>query len=229
MISQKTSPPDRITPRIIGAAFLLQAIASAIAGLVLLQPLIVEDDPVATMTGIANHTLQWRAGILVEMLTVIGLIVLSALLYEALKKQNMKIALVAFGMRLTEVALLATSRISSFALMRTSQASVLEGHPVYLQTMANVFYESQEYAYSLNMIFFTLGATLFYYLLHKSGYIPRWLSIFGLIAAPLAFFGTIIDLFGVTVPIILFIPNLPFELTIGIWLLVKGFKQESTE
>jgi len=215
---------DKNTPRFAGAAFLLQAVASAIAGLVLLRPLIVSDDIIASMTNMANNAMQVRAGIVVEMITVTALVILSVLLFIILMKQSMKIALVALGLRLTEVALLAVSRISTFDLLGISQASVAEGHPTYLQTLGNLAFESQEFAYSLSMVFFTLGGTLFYYLLFKSGYVPKALAIFGLIAAPLAFVGTLGELFGIGVPLVLFLPNLPFELTIGLWLLVKGIK-----
>jgi hypothetical protein len=75
------------------------------------------------------------------------------------------------------------------------------------------------------MIFFTLGGTLFYFLLFKSNYVPRWLAAFGLIAAPLAFIGELITLMGFSVPLWVFLPNLPFELIIGFWLLIKGAKQ----
>ncbi len=218
---------DKNTPRLLGAAFLLQAIASAVAGLILLRPLIVSGNIINTMTNMSNNALQVRAGIVVELITVIALVTLSVLLFIILKKQNMKIALVALGLRIVEVALLAVSRISTFDLLSTSQASVTEGHPVYLQTLGNLAFESQEFAYSLNMVFFTLGGTLFYYLLFKSGYIPRALAIFGLIAAPLAFIGTLGELFGIGVPLVVFLPNLPFELTIGVWLLVKGIRDDA--
>ena len=69
-----------------------------------------------------------------------------------------------------------------------------------------------------------LRGTLFYYLLFKSAYVPKALAIFGLIAAPLAFVGELMGLFGIRVPLVVFLPNLPFELTIGVWLLVKGIK-----
>lgn len=219
---------DKNTPRFTGAAFLLQAVASAVAGLVLLRPLIVSGDIIASMTSMANNPLQVRAGIVVEMITAIGLIILSALLFFILKQQNMKIALVALGLRLVEIALLAVSRVETFALLRTSQASVVEGHPAYLQTLGNLAFESQEFAYSLSMVFFTLGGTLFYYLLFKSEYVPKALAIFGLIAAPLALVGTLGELFGIGVPLVLFLPNLPFELVIGIWLLVKGIRDTET-
>ena len=209
-------------PRYIGVAFLLQAVASFVAGSMLPGVLSVSDNIVETMTDLANNVLRVRVGITVELITVIALVILSSLLFIVLKKQNMKIALVALGLRLTEVALLAGSRIKTFSLLRISQASISEGHPTYLQTLGSLTYETQEFAYAVNMVFFALGGTLFYYLLFQSRYVPRWLALFGLIAAPLALIGTVIELLGYSVPLIMFIPNLPFELTIGLWLLIKG-------
>jgi hypothetical protein len=215
---------DKNTPRFIGAAFLLQAVASAIAGLVLLEPLRVSGSIVETMANFSNSVFQVRAGIMAEMITVTALVILSVLLYVTLRRQNRNIALVALGLRLTEVALLAVSRIATFTFLRTSQAFVMEGQPAYLQTLGSLFYETQDIAYSLSMVFFTLGGTLFYYLLFKSRYVPRALSIFGLVAAPLALIGTVVELLGYSVPLVVFLPNLPFELAIGLWLLVKGIK-----
>ena len=218
---------NKNTPRLIGAAFLLQAVASFVAGSMLPGVLNVSDNIVDTMNNLANNVLRVRVGIVVELITVIALVILSALLFIVLKKQNMKIALVALGLRLTEVALLAGSRIETFSLLRISQASVSEGHPTYLQTLGNLTYETQEFAYAVNMVFFAIGGTLFYYLLFQSRYVPRWLAIFGLIAAPLALIGTVIELLGFSVPLIVFIPNLPFELTIGLWLLIKGTRKSN--
>ncbi|MCP4935636.1 MAG: DUF4386 domain-containing protein [bacterium] len=226
MIVNKQMSLDKNSPRFAGAAFLLQAVASAVAGLVLLRPLIVSGNIIDSMTNMANKALQVRAGIVVEMITVTALVVLSVLLYVILKEQNRNIAFVALGLRLTEVSLLAVSRVATFALLRISQESAIAGHPAYLQTLGNLAYETQEVAYSLSMVFFTLGGTLFYYLLFKSRYVPRALAIFGLIAAPLALVGELFGLFDFAVPIVVFIPNLPFELAIGIWLLVKGIKDD---
>jgi len=96
-----------------------------------------------------------------------------------------------------------------------------------LQTLGNLFYESAEFGDWLHMLPFALGATLFYYLFFKSGYIPQALSLFGLIAALLALIGTPLGLLGYDVPIFVFLPNLPFELGIGLWLIVKGIRDGS--
>ena len=218
---------DKNTVRLLGAAFLLQAIGAAVWDLILLQPLIVSGNIIDSMTNIANNTLQMRASIVGEMITAIGIVILGALLFVTLKKQNMKIALVALGLYLIEAALLAASRIPAFSLLRISQESVIAGHPAYLQTLGNLFYESQSFGYDLHMLPFALGATLFYYLFFKSGFLPRVLSLWGLIAASLALIGIPFSLFGYDVPIVVFIPNLPFELAIGLWLMVKGIRDGS--
>jgi hypothetical protein len=216
---------DNNTPRLLGAAFLLQAVASLISGLILLQPLIVPGNISDSMTNIANSALQMRASIVVEMITAIGIVMLGSLLFVTLEKQNRNVAQVALGLYLVEAAILAASRIPAFALLRVSQEAVAAGHPANLQTLGNLFYEFQSFGYDLHMLPFALGATLFYYLFYKSGFIPRVLSLWGLIAAPLALIGTLFALLGYDVPMVVFLPNLPFELTIGVWLVVKGIRE----
>ena len=217
----------RSTPKLLGAAFLLHAVASLISGLILLRPLIVPSNIVDSMTRIASNASQMQASIVGEMITAIGIVMLGSLLYTTLKTQGQKIALVAMGLYFMEATLLAGSRIATYSLLRTSQASVMAGHPAHLQALGTLLYEAQEFGYTLHMLPFALGATLFYSLFLKSGYLPRFIALWGIIAAPLALVGTLIVLFGYNVPIVVFIPNLPFELGIGIWLLVKGIRDGS--
>ena len=159
---------------------------------------------------------------MVEMITAVGIVMLGSMLFATLRKQNETMALVGLGLYLMEATILAASRMPAFSLLRTSQASVIAGHPAHLQALGNLFYESQSFGYDLHMLPFALGATLFYYLFFKSGYLPRVLSIWGLVAAPLALAGTLFVLSGYDVPLFVFLPNLPFELGTGIWLVIKG-------
>ncbi len=214
--------PDRSTTRFLGVAFLLQAMASLVSGLFLLQPLTASGNISSIMHAFADNAMQVQANIVGEMITAIGIVMLGTLLYLTLKRVDVRIALVAMGLYLMEATVLVVSRISVFLLLLVSQEAGTAADPVYLQTLGKLFYEAQEFGYSLHMVPFALGATLFYFLFFKSRLIPRWLSIWGLIAAPMALVGSVLLLFSITVPIIVFLPNLPFELTIGVWLLVKG-------
>jgi len=218
--------PDKNTPRYLGAAFLFQAIA-AVTWFYLLTSLIVIGDISASMTNISNNVLQMRASIVIAMLTAIGVAILGVLLYVVLHKQNKIIALVTLVLYLIEATILAASRIEAFSLLHISQESVIAGHPDYLQTLGNLFYESADFGDWLHMLPFAIGALLFYTLFFKSRTIPRALSIFGLFAASLALIGTLTVLLGYDFPIIIVGLNFLFEISIGVWLLVKGISDGS--
>ena len=61
----------------------------------------------------------------------------------------------------------------------------------------------------------------------RSRYIPRVISLWGLIAVILALGAAAFELFGYAVPLWVSIPIGPFELAIGFWLLFKGIKEGS--
>jgi len=217
---------DRRTPGLLGAAFLLQAAASLVSTF-LRTPLIVPGKIVDSMANIASKALQMRVSIVAEMIAIIGIVMLGALLFVTLKEQNGKIATVALGLYIVTAAIIAVSRVAAYALLRISQESVLAGHPAHLVTLGNLFYELQEFGYFLHMLPYTLGAAMFYYLLTRSRYVPRAISLFGLVAAVLALVGSLCDHLGVAVPLFVFLPNLPFDLGIGLWLLIKGISDTS--
>ena len=98
-----------------------------------------------------------------------------------------------------------------------------------MQTLGNIFYESADFGDWLHMLPFAIGAILFYYLFFKSRYIPRALSVFGLIAASLALIGTSLVLLGYDIPMFIVALNFPFEITIGVWLMVKGFNPSAID
>jgi hypothetical protein len=218
-----TRSSDTKIPRVLGIAFLIQAVASA-AWFFLLQQLMVEGNIVASMTNIANNAVQMRAIVVLGLITAMGVAILGCLLYVVLKNQNGTLAIVALVLYLLEAATLAASRIEAYSLLRISQESVAAGHPEYLQVLGRLFYDSADFGDWMHMLPFALGALFFYYLFFKSGYIPRLLALWGLVAVALAVVGTLFVLLGFDVPMAVFMISLPFELTIGIWLLVKGIR-----
>jgi len=57
---------------------------------------------------------------------------------------------------------------------------------------------------------------------YRSRLLPRSLALLGLVAAPVALAAILMELLGVALPIYVYMPNLPFELGAGLWLLIKG-------
>ena len=82
-------------------------------------------------------------------------------------------------------------------------------------------------AYSIHMLFYCAGGLLWYGLFYRSGYLPRAIPLFGLVAVILALGGTVLQLLGASVPIVVFMPLFPFELLIGGWLLLRGIETDA--
>ena len=209
--------------RVLGIAFLLQFVTSVSSGLLVQPALIVPDNISETMITIADHAGLMRAGIILDMFTAMGIIFLGAILFVNLRKQNEPMALVALGFYVLEAALLAASRSDAFSLLRMSQEYVAAGQPEYLEMSANLALESADFVgFTLHMLVFCIGGILFYYLLDKSGIVPRVLSLWGLITIVPLLIATLLAILDIEAPEIVALPYVPFEFVIGIWLAVKG-------
>jgi hypothetical protein len=213
--------------RVLGVAFVLQFITSFSSG-VFIKPLwLVPDDIAETMLKIADQPGLLRVNILADMLTALGVIFLGAMLFLTLRKQNEKMALVGLALYILEGALLAASRMGTFSLLYLSQEYAISGQPEILLTFGRMALEATDFVGdTLHILAFGLGAILFYYLLYKSGVVPRGLSLWGLITVFPILAGSLTAIFSYDLPFILFVPYVPFELVVGVWLLVKGIPDE---
>lgn len=213
--------------RILGAAFLLQFVTSFSSGLFIRPVLFPSETMSENLINLAEKVPLADIYILVDLSTALGIIFLGAMLYLALKKQNEKAALVAFGFYILEAALLAASRLATFSLIGLSQEYVRAGNPADLLLLGNLAFESMDFVGStLHILAFLPGALLFYYLLYQSRAVPRALSLYGLITLLPLLIGTLTAIFGYELPFVLFVPYVPFEFVIGIWILIKGVPRE---
>jgi len=216
-------------PRLLGVTFLVVAVATILSDFVL-RSLLGSGSISDSLVNIANNTVMMRIGILLDLITSVGIVILAALLFVILQKQNKTIALVALGWWLGESVVLAVSKISTFSLLSLSQEFVKAGapDPSHFQSLGILFRDATTWGYTTVLLFFALGGILFYYLFYKSRAIPRGLSVWGIIAVCLALIGCLLKIFDFDFGYI-FIPNIAFELAIGVWLIVKGVRPYEVE
>ncbi len=215
----------KVTPKtnhILGLAFLFQFITSFSSGVLLKSAWFVPENMSATMLKIAASPALLQANILLDMLTALGVTFLGVVLFLTLRKQGEKIALTALGFYILEAALLAVSRMNAFALLRISQEFAATGQPADLLFMGQVAYEAMNFVgNTLHMLAFCLGAILFYFLLDKARIVPRWMSLWGFVTVFPILVGTVTQMFGYSISFFFYLPYVPFELVIGLWILVK--------
>lgn len=222
---------EKIAPRLLGAAFLFVLVASLSSGL-LLSSVVGSGSISGMLVKISHQQTLMRLSSLGELVTAGGIVVLAGLLYRVLRKQGKLIALVALGCWLAEAIFLAISQIGALALLPVSLDFVQAGAPAhfYYQTLGALLYNGVNgLGITIHMWFYCIGGLLWYGLFYTSKYIPRVISLWGLLAVSAAFVGIVLQVLGYTVPIFVFLPILPFELTIGVWLLLRGIKEQPRE
>ncbi len=212
---------------LLGIAFIFQFLTSLISGLIPSKVLPGNSLPAngfvdLDLVNVANNEVLIRTSIIGQVITAIGIIFLGVMLYIVLKQVSKKIAIFAFGLYILEAALLAASMLWAFHLLAISSAFVATADNAYLQVMGNVAFQTMGFGMTLALLPFCLGGILFYYLLYISKLVPRWLVIWGLLGASIVLIATLFTIFGVAVPVAVYVPYVPFELAVGIWILYKA-------
>ena len=218
---------DGNTVRLLGVAQLLVFVASFLSEQ-LLKSAVGAGSISDKLVNISKNLSKMRLSNVFALANSVAIIVLGALFYVVLNDQNQSIALVALGLYLAEAITVAVSKLGAFALMPLSQQFVQAGapEPSYFQTLGEWLYDGLDRrGYDIHMLFFCLGAVLWYYLLYTSALVPPGLSLWGLVAVSL-----------MTIPMVLvlydrrFLPLVvvallyaPYEPVLGLWLLVRGF------
>jgi hypothetical protein len=220
----------KIAPRLLGAAFLLVIFTSLTSGL-LLQSAVGSGDTSTILVSISKHIPLIRLSVLFEMLNSSCIIILAVLLYTILNKQNKILAGIALGWWLGEALILGLTSMGALALIPLSLDFVkggLQQNSFYITLGEFLYHGVNRYGYSgVHMWFYCIGGMIWYSLFYRSRYIPRPISFFGILAASLAFIAVVMNYLGYGAPIWMSIPLLPFELSIGFWLLLRGIKEDS--
>ena len=219
---------EKKAPRLLGAAFLIVAVASLISGL-LLMSVIGSGSISNSLVNVSHQLTLLRLSSLAGLVTSSGIVVLASLLYIVLRRQNKIIALVALGWWLAEAIFLALSQIGTFALLPLSLDFMQAGAPQhsFYQTLGAFLYNGvYNQGYTIHMWFYCIGGLLWYSLFYTSKYIPRVISLWGLLAVAVGFIGITLQLLGYDVPIFVYLPIGLFEVTIGVWLMLRGIKEQ---
>lgn len=211
----------RKTARIVGLLFLLLLI-TGISGIIL-------RDLSPSLKDVFENSTQIKISILFDLIASTVAVGIAVLLFPILKKFNYNIALWYFGFSIVGFATIVVSNVSVFSLLTLSEEYVKLGSPDtdYFQTLGVLKLGEYFGAHFMGLIIHTFGASMFYYLLFQSKLLPRFLSVWGLIAITLVLSATLLQIFDRSVSMILYLPNGLLQILIGIWLIVKGFNSSA--
>lgn len=217
--------PTRRTALIFGVLFIATFVTS-IAGLILYTPAL---HPADFMAGTGGDT-RVRLGLALEVLLIIANIGTAVVLFPIVRRQNETLALGYVTARIAESTFIAIGIVSLLAVVRLRQKAA-GADPGALVADAQALVAVRDWTFVLGPGFVVgVGNGLILgYLMYASGLVPRGLAVLGLIGGPLicitglAIVLDVIDKGG-DVQTIATIPEFLWELSLGLYAIVRGFK-----
>ncbi|WP_188195250.1 DUF4386 domain-containing protein [Nonomuraea sp. SYSU D8015] len=210
-----------------GLFYLLTHVTS-IGGLVLYDP-VLNDPGYLTGPG-ADARVLW--GAFLEGLLTLGIVGTAVTLFPVVKRQNEGVALGYVGLRTLEAAIVAVGIVSVLAVvtLRQDLAGAAGTDAASLVAAGRALVAIHDWTFLLGPSF-VLGANtvLMAYLMYRSGLVPRFIGVLGLVGGPLVFASATATLFGVFEQVsawgaIAAIPVFAWELSLAGWLVIKGFR-----
>lgn len=213
-----------------GVLFLVTHVTS-IAALALYGPVL--NNP-GYITGAGPDT-SVIIGAFLEIILAMAIVGTGVALFPVVKKQNEGIALGYVGLRTLEAGIILVGVVSLLAVvtLRQQLTSGVGTAAESLVTTGKALVAVHDWTFMIGPNF-VCGAntTLLAYLMYRSGLVPRFIGVLGLIGGPLIFISAIAELFGVYKQVSVWgavtaIPVFAWELSLAFWLIVKGFKQSA--
>jgi len=211
--------PTRNHARAAGTFYLL-TFAASIPALLLIQAAVRADLTVAP----GHDTGLLTAGLL-DFVTAVTGVGSAVALYPVVKRQNQAMALGLVMSRMLEAAVIMAGVVSLLAVV-TMRQDAAGADPAVSQALVAV----RDWTFLFGPGFMAVSnAVLLGTLLYRSGLVPRVIPAMGLIGAPLLFTANVATLFGLneqtsSISMLATLPIAAWELSVGAWMLVKGFK-----
>ncbi len=232
MIMGPIDDSQRKAAKAAGFAFLISFAIVVFVQFGIHDRLIVAGNPAETARNLMAHERLFRIGIAGDLIYCAAVIILLAALYVILKPVSPGLALLAALGRLIYALMWVLMTLNIFDVLRLLSGAhyVRAFEADRLQALAWRSLGASFDQYYVGLLFAGLASTVCGYLWLKSGYIPRVLGAFGLIASAWCAACTFVFIIdpGVTKVVNLWWFDSPWgisEIAISLWLLFKGLRR----
>jgi len=174
-------------------------------------------------------------GMLIEFSCILAIPLIPVFAYPVLRKHSEILALGYIVFRLFEAVLFVLVDITKLALIKVSQLYLAaeSSNAAMIESIGATIQGWNEWGWVFYVLIFGFGALIFYFALYQSKLLPRWISIWGLIAIVMMMTSALLAMFAVELPDAIFgllvIPIAVQEMVMAIWLIIKGFNSAAIE
>jgi hypothetical protein len=217
----------RANGRIAGLTFLVY-IAVGLGAMFLQRQAAAGETTAARLASIAAHVPQMRLGILLDLLSCWCALVLAVTLYAITRDVDADIARLLLVFRLAEGVVGAVSLPGGLGRLWLATASGANApDPASAASIGAILFKLPGWSSVIAASFFAAGSTAFSYLLLRGRIVPAAIAWMGVAASVLILVSLPLQMVGLLEGARIFkdamwLPMLAFELTIAVWLIVKG-------
>ena len=206
--------------RLIGALFLVGFLTYGTgAGLVGS----VVDGPAFLSTIEAEQT-TLAVGALLMLATAAVDIGKAVLFYPVLAPHGIRTAVAYLATMVFEMAMMTVGVLALLMILPLAdRVAAGEQSAESAQALASLAVDANETAYQIGQLSLAFGCLFLCALLLRSGLIPGWLAATGLIGYAVHMVGAGAEIVGLPLSLWLLIPGALFEITLALWLIVRGF------
>ena len=190
--------------------------------------LVISGDPATTANGILHSQFLWRAGIAGDLLMHVFDVPAIVILYFLLRPVSRTLALLATLINLVQTAVLAANKLNLLVpLFLLDDAGYLEAFsPEQLQVLSYLAIKAHGYGFGIGLIFFGVACLVRGWLIFRSVYFPKPLGVLMFVAGLSYLANSFALLLAPSIAASIFpgvlIPALVGELSLCLWLIVKG-------
>jgi hypothetical protein len=222
---------DKKTARLAGFLYLLVIIFGVFAELYVRAELIVPNNAVETLNNIRANKSLLRLGFISDLLMQTAFFLLPFPLYRLFKRVNKNQAMLMVLSVMVSVAIMCLNMLHQFAailiLERENSIAVFDAELI--GELVFLFLDLQKHGYRIAQIFFGLWLFPLGYLSYKSGFIPKIIGVFLMVAC----FSFFVDFFlffmlsdyNISVSALITLPTTIGEFAMCFWLLIKGVQR----
>lgn len=229
----RTTPTKRVpmdstrkTALVAGLLYLITFVS--IPRLALYGPMLTDPNYVL---GSGNDTGALWAAVL-EMVVAIAIVGTGVALFPVVKRQNEGVALGFVAARIIEAGIIVVGIISLLTIvtLRQDVGAAAGADAASLVTTGRSLVAIQNWTFLIGQTLLPgINALLLGSLMYRSGLVPRVIPLLGLIGAPLMISSAIGQVLGINEQVsvwslIALLPIFVWELSLGLWLVFKGFK-----
>ena len=209
--------------RLAGLMYLL-VLAFDIAGLAVGSTVAGSGDLASQAHRIIDSESAYRFGLALGLAGALCTVPLAIGLFVTVRPVDPNLAVMGLVFRSAEAAIGAVAIAGSFAALDVYRSGAFNATQLEVLRQA----ADPSAATSVSAIFFCAGSTIFFYVLSRSAYIPRLMSLWGVFAS-LVYFAYWLSALVVTdypaaLIVVASVPILVAEVSTGLWLLIMGVR-----